>query len=157
MTVIGATGHQHIPNDAASDVAAGIRAVLRRHQGDVVGVCSLAAGADQLFAQAVLAAGGALHVIVPCKRYEETFRPVDRGRYARLLDAADRVETLDHPVPSEEAFLDAGHRVTDLCEVLVAVWDGQPARGKGGTADVVRYAQTSGREIVIVWPPGVTR
>lgn len=101
--------------------------------------------------------GGALHVVVPCERYEETFSRADLFRFRGLLGRAERLETLRHPGPTEEAFLDAGHRVADLCDVLVAVWDGEPARGLGGTADVVDYAKAAGRQIVIVWPPGTTR
>jgi hypothetical protein len=40
---------------------------------------------------------------------------------------------------------------------LVAVWDGQPAAGKGGTADIVDYARRHGIEVRIVWPPGTSR
>lgn len=157
MTVIGVTGHQHIPSEATFHIASGIGRILRSHRRELTGVCSLAAGADQLFAQAVLGMGGALHVIVPCERYDETFSGADLSRFRKLLGDADLVETLGHPEPTEEAFLDAGHRVADLCAILVAVWDGEPARGVGGTADVVDYAKAAGREIVIVWPTGVTR
>lgn len=157
MTVVGVTGHQHIPPEAAAHITFGIDNVLRSSRGGLIGVCSLAAGADQLFARSVLDAGGALHVIVPCERYEATFRGADLLRFWELLGDAERVETLRHPEPTEEAFLSAGCRVADLCEVLVAVWDGEPARGLGGTADVVDYARAKGREIVIIWPPGVKR
>jgi hypothetical protein len=108
-------------------------------------------------AQAVLDAGGTLHAVIPCRQYESTFEGADLDRYHDLLQSADVVETLDHPGPTEEAFFDAGRQVADLCEVLIAVWDGRPARGMGGTADVVAYARASGVETVIVWPPGVAR
>lgn len=157
MTVVGVTGHQHLPPESRTHIASGIDEVLRSRSADLIGVCSLAAGADQLFAQAVLDLGGALHVVVPCERYDETFGQADLLRFRKLLRAAARVETLAHPVPTEEAFLDAGHRVADICDVLVAVWDGKPARGIGGTADVVDYAKSVGRDVVIIWPPGVER
>jgi len=156
VTVIGATGHQTIPPEAASHIASEIDEVLRSRE-ELIGVCSLAAGADQLFAEAVLAMGGALHVIVPCERYDETLNGADLSRFRELLGSAEVVETLRHPEPTEEAFLAAGHRVADLCQVLVAVWDGEPARGLGGTADIVEYAREAGRGIVIIWPSGVTR
>lgn len=101
--------------------------------------------------------GGALHVIVPCERYNETFTDSDLARFRELIGGAELVETLGHPEPTEEAFLDAGHRVADVCEILVAVWDGEPARGLGGTADVVDYAKAVGLDVVIIWPPGVAR
>jgi hypothetical protein len=33
--------------------------------------------------------------------------------------------------------------------VLIALWDGQPSRGKGGTAEIVAYARQRG--IPVVW------
>lgn len=78
-------------------------------------------------------------------------------RFRALLARAERVETLGHPEPTEDAFFHAGRRVADLAEVLVAVWDGEPARGLGGTGDVVDYARTTGCEVVIIWPTDVTR
>lgn len=157
MTVVGVTGHQHIPPTASAHITSGIHDVLHSHRGELVGVCALAAGADQLFARAVLDLGGALHVIVPCERYDLTFRGADLAGFQDLLAQAGQVETLKHLEPTEEAFYEAGRRVVDLCSVLIAVWDGEPARGLGGTADVVDYARTAGREVVIIWPSGVTR
>lgn len=157
MTVVGATGHQHVPPEATSHVTSRIQEVVHSYRTGLVGVCSLAAGADQLFARGVLDAGGALHVVVPCEKYEETFQGADLAAFHDLLQQAEQVETLPHAEPIEEAFYAAGRRVVDLCDVLIAVWDGEPARGRGGTADVVEYARSGGREIVVIWPPGVRR
>ncbi len=44
-----------------------------------------------------------------------------------------------------------------LADQMIAVWDGQPARGYGGTADVVAYAHRVGVPVRIVWPEGTTR
>ena len=41
--------------------------------------------------------------------------------------------------------------VVDHCDVLIAVWDGQPSRGRGGTAEIVQYAQEQNRPIIRVW------
>jgi hypothetical protein len=42
-------------------------------------------------------------------------------------------------------------------EQLWAVWDGQPARGYGGTADVVSAARAIGLPVQVIWPPGAHR
>lgn len=127
-------------------------------QDSFAGVSSLAAGADQRFAQTVLRLGGSLQVVVPSRHYESTFQTQrERDQFARLLDQASQVECLDHEAPSEEAFLEAGHRVVELCDVLIAVWDGLPAQGPGGTADVVAYARSLGRPVTVIWPPGAKR
>jgi hypothetical protein len=36
------------------------------------------------------------------------------------------------------------------CDVLLVLWDGEPARGKGGTADVIAYARELGKPLVLV-------
>jgi hypothetical protein len=158
MTVIGCTGHRAIPAAALDHVTAGIRRQIARHDPTgLVGVSSLAAGADQLFAGAVLRAGARLRVVVPSAGYATTFAAVELPRYEALLAAATRHETLGYPEPSDEAFLAAGRRVVDLSDVLLAVWDRRPARGKGGTADIVAYAERQGVPVEVVWPEGIDR
>lgn len=152
------SGHQSIPPSARAFIAAGIDAYLARTAASSQGICSLAAGADQMFARSVLESGRALHVVVPSEGYDTTFDdPVDRERYERFLLAAVVVEELPFKTPSEEAFLAAGRRVVDLCHVLLAVWDGKQARGLGGTADIVDYARDLDREVVVIWPAGTER
>lgn len=158
MIVVGATGHQNVPDAALAFVEEGIAQVLGRLASDFTGVSSLAAGADQLFAKIVLRMHGRLNVIVPCAKYDKAF--VDDATlslYRHLLEKADAVETLKYAYPSEEAFLEAGRRIVTLSQILVAVWDGQESRGKGGTADIVRYARERGIKTFVVWPPGTAR
>ena len=155
---IGLTGHQNIPSQALEYVSRGINEVLDRVKDELVGVSSLAAGADQLFASIVLARGGSLQLVIPCRRYEKTFpRPEDLTNFRTLLERAVSVETLNFEEPSEEAYLAAGCRVVDLSDMLLAIWDGQPARGKGGTGDIVEYARSRATRLEIVWPKGITR
>ncbi|GAA3259017.1 hypothetical protein ACFO1B_53120 [Dactylosporangium siamense] len=158
MSAIGVTGHQNIPAGALAYVTAGIRDLLGAFEPPVTGVGSLAAGADQLFAAVVADLGGRLDVVVPCDGYDAAFgTPADARRYRRLLSAAASVEWLPFPAPSEEAFMAAGIRVVERCSVLLAVWDGRPAAGRGGTADVVAHARSLGRPVHVLWPAGVTR
>jgi predicted Rossmann fold nucleotide-binding protein DprA/Smf involved in DNA uptake len=158
MKVVGISGHQNIPEEALYFVKEGIKQVLDRYGRSFVGVSALAAGADQLFAEEVLRSGGKLHVVLASQGYETSFEThEDLQSFYILLDQADVVETLEHDYPSEDAYLDAGHRVVDLSDELVAVWDGLAARGKGGTADAVHYAREQGKKVVVVWPPGTSR
>jgi hypothetical protein len=53
--------------------------------------------------------------------------------------------------------MDGGRAVVDRSSVLIAVWDGQPSRGLGGTADVVTYARQRGVPITVIWPKGASR
>ncbi len=159
MTAIGITGHQKLPPAARSFVDAGIRRLLSVRGGpDLHGVTSLAAGADQLFATLVLEWDGALEVIVPAADYESTFTDWEqRAAYYELLRRASSVERLPFSHSSEDAFWAAGRAVADRSDVLVAVWDGRPSRGLGGTGDVVDYAQSRGTEVHVIWPRGVER
>ena len=58
MTTVGITGHQKIPAALVPQVLAEFGRVLASATGDIVGLTSLAAGADQFFARAVLDGGG---------------------------------------------------------------------------------------------------
>ena len=158
MTALGVTGHQTIPPDAREVLVSAVQDILRDADSPLQAFTSLAAGADQLVATELLRAGGRLHVIVPSRNYEQTFAAgEDLACFRSLLDAAHAVTRLDYAEPSEEAFLAAGKSVVDNCDVLLAVWDGKPARGLGGTADVVRYARDTGKAVSIVWPDGIDR
>ena len=158
MTTVGITGHQKIPAALVPQVLAGFGRVLASATGDIVGLTSLAAGADQLFARSVLDGGGRLHAIIPCERYESAFADeIAIGSFRELLAASSKVETLPYDRPSSQAFFDAGKRVVDLADLMIVVWDGELAQGIGGTADVVHYARDRGREVTNVWPQGASR
>jgi hypothetical protein len=50
-----------------------------------------------------------------------------------------------------DAYAHAGRYIVDHCDVLIAVWDGAPSRGRGGTAEIVQYALERNRPILRVW------
>lgn len=158
MTAIGVTGHQDIPEAALGFIEDGIQRAIKRFHMDLVGITSLAAGADQLFARIVLQVGGSLRVVIPSEKYETTFSEESaRRQFGMLLRSAADVETLPHHSPSETAYLDAGRRIADLSDIVIAIWDGNDAKGKGGTADTVRYARRRGIEVIVIWPSGLSR
>jgi hypothetical protein len=157
MTRVGITGHQGLPEAAVPYVTQKIHDILAATAPPLVGYSSLAEGADQLFAHELLAARGDLHVVVPSDGYEGTFSEPDRHTYFALLDKAADVTRLRFESPSEEAYDAAGQWVAKHCETLIAVWDGKPSRGLGGTADAVTHARKLGRTVHVVWPTGVIR
>jgi hypothetical protein len=157
MTTIGVTGHQHLPEAARIHVEQAITKLLCDQQGPVIGLSSLADGADQIFADVLLRGGGTLHAVIPCWGYASTFDVAGRENYLRLLNAARSVTTLAYAKPSEQAYDAAGQYIVEHCDVLVAVWDGQPAVGRGGTADAVAHARRLGRDVAVTWPDGVLR
>lgn len=156
MTHIGVTGHQDLPDVAIDYITAGIRSVLADHD-DIVGYSCLAAGADQLFAVEVLAVGGQLHVVIPSAGYTETLHGESATQYHRLLAAACGTTQLPFAIPDEAAYDAAGRTIAECSDTLIAVWDGQPARGLGGTDDAVAYARRLHRRVHIIWPAGLNR
>jgi hypothetical protein len=157
MTTLGVTGHQQLPEAARLHAERAIAELLREQQGPVIGLSSLAEGADQIFADVLLSSGGTLHAVIPCWGYASTFGELARQNYQRLLSAARSVTTLAYAKPSEQAFDAAGQYIVEHCDLLIAIWDGQPARGQGGTADAVAHARRLGREVAITWPSGALR
>jgi hypothetical protein len=154
---IGLSGHQRLSVATYKAVADSLSEELRR-SSPCTGICSLAAGADQLFADVLLHTGNKLMVVVPSADYESTYsEPADLEHYQALLAQASTVVQLDHAKPTEEAFFAAGKEVARRCDLLLAVWDGHPAAGIGGTADVVTFAREQGKQVVVIWPSGASR
>lgn len=151
--IVGITGHQKL-GDAAS--VAWIRGAIEqqvRLHGATLGMSSLARGADQLFVDVLRGLDIPFEVVVPCTHYEETF-PDEHARssYSESLATARHVNYLPYTQPSEESFFAAGKWIVAHCELLLAVWNGLPACGLGGTADVVTAAISSSRAWVHIDP-----
>jgi hypothetical protein len=155
---IAITGHRGLPADTERLVDRAIRQQLAAYAGrDVVGVSNLADGADQLFAQAVLDAGGQLDVIIPAAHYRDGLPESAHAAYDALLSRASSVHRLDRIESTEDAHMEASNAMLDRAERLFAVWDGKPARGYGGTADVVAEARDRGIPVTVIWPEGASR
>ncbi|HYN98007.1 MAG TPA: hypothetical protein VES42_29545 [Pilimelia sp.] len=153
----GVTGHQILPPRIVDRAVEHWSRVLPVG-AQLYGVSSLAEGADQLFAAHVVAAGGMLEVILPCADYASSLVTDDgRAQFEELRRAAGTVVTLPYPKPSAQAFLAAGQAMVERCDHLFAIWDGRPARGLGGTADIVTYARARGSPVTVLWVDGVLR
>lgn len=153
---VGITGHQQMPKAATKHARTRIMELLEALINPR-GITSLAAGADQIFVNCLLSMGASFELIVPCAEYEKTFQPKHLHKYRQLAQQADMVATLPFPTNSEEAFLAAGLVMVERSDFVIAVWDGEPARGLGGTGDIVAYANQLHRDVEVVWPAGVRR
>lgn len=152
---VGVTGHRDVDRLGAVgpkvDDALGRLARLASDADPLVVVSSIAEGADRLVASSALARGWDLAVVLPLARaeYREDFATAESlaefdDLLARALDVS---EVPDQPT-RDDAYLAAGHAVVDASDVVLALWDGQPARGRGGTAEVVDYTRVLGRPLV---------
>lgn len=157
MTVIGVTGHRGLPPPTAQLVRHALREALLGCGNTVIGITALADGADQLFARAVLDQGGQIEVIVPATHYRDGLPAESHPEYDDLLAHAVTVHRLDFTESTPESHLAASELMLSMVGELLAVWDGQPARGYGGTADVVTRARDRGHPVRVIWPDGATR
>lgn len=155
------SGHRRLPGDGR--VPAGVDAALDAAAEAAGGapaavVSSLAEGADRLVAERGLARPGwSLEVVLPLDPddYERDFAAGSSvATFRSLLAAADAVERVPPQPTREDAYWAAGLAVLDRSDVLVAVWDGRPARGRGGTGEVVARARSEGRPLAWVQVPG---
>ncbi len=158
MTRVAITGHRGLPPDTTVLVQAELRSnVSARADGELVGVSCIADGPDSLFASAVLDVGGSLIVVVPARKYRESLPHEHHALYDKLASAATEVIELDRDDSNSEAHQAGSVRMLEEADELIAVWDGLPARGYGGTADVVAVAREKGMPVTVVWPPGAHR
>jgi hypothetical protein len=67
-----------------------------------------------------------------------------------LLREAEHVRVISDRGHRDDAYLDGGMETVNHCDVLLAVWNGEPSRGRGGTAEIVAYARELGRPLILV-------
>jgi hypothetical protein len=128
----------------------------------------LAEGADRVVARAVLSYPDAhLGVVLPLaledyledfaseesrKEFGELLRRCDKPVFLRTRRIQD--ECSDPKAMAEircNSYAQVGRYVVDHSDMLIAVWDGEPSRGRGGTAEIVQYALEKNRPIIRVW------
>lgn len=124
--------------------------------GEVEVWSSLAEGADRLVATRAMAVAGAeLIAVLPLDpdEYRTDFPAgASQAAFDELLGAAARtvVTGPDETGSRTSAYQRAGDVVARSVDVLIAVWDGEPARGRGGTAEIVDVARSAGTDVVVV-------
>ena len=159
MIRIGVTGHSNLSAESTELVLDGLRAALEPHAGDGLhGVTCLAAGADQIFARAILSLGGQYDVILPAPDYRENVvKPDNLADFDALIATAGDVQFMPFEISGREAYMAASEALVTQSDRLLAVWDGKPSGGHGGTADVVAHARHVGVPVEVIWPTGTRR
>jgi hypothetical protein len=156
---IGVTGHREL-KQPVQPLAETLRRLLRglttRLGKQVIGISALAEGADTLFAEQILALGWCLEVLVPFSSYKNNLDAEASRNYERLLARASSVFKLPWANRTTGAYLSGGLWIVDHSDVMVSVWDGQPARGLAGTAEIVAYARYVHKPQIIVNPHELT-
>ncbi len=162
---VGVTGHRpaRLVGVDTAVLAAQICATLEAF-ADAAGhdrkfrlVSSLAEGADSIAAGVALQMGWQLDVTLPFDRVRNAQDFPDSDALAALdalLLRADSVFELCsgclEAEPASTAYERAGRVMLAQCDVLLAVWDGKPAQGRGGAAQIVAEAVLQGVPVLHV-------
>ena len=162
--MIGVTGHRNIRVNAV--VVEAVRSViedirerastLKGKPPTLVVLSALAEGADRLVAQETLKVPDTyLEAVLPMEDddYIEDFKTSElKTEFQELLARAVHVKQLPAKDTRIEAYEQAGQYIVDNCDVLIALWDGRPAAGRGGTAEIVKYAREKERPVIRIHP-----
>ena len=122
-----------------------------------IAVSALAKGADIIVAEAVLARNHSqLQVVLPfaADEYADDFDAPSLESFKRLLAqaASSRLAGALDADGSNRRLLyrEVGELVVHQSDILIAVWNGKPAKGIGGTGDIVEHALRCGRTVLWV-------
>ena len=152
--LVGFTGHRHLTNveAAATAIREALELLRQEFSGEWVALSSIADGGDRLFVREARGLDMSWHAILPLPRAEfaKDFSEAEWADVETTLEAADHVRILEETGDRDESYLDCGIETVNDADVLLAVWDGDRARGKGGTADIVQYARAIGKPLMIV-------
>lgn len=125
-------------------------------------VSALASGADQWVADEAIKLGFELQSILPFSRdeYLNDFTvPAEKQEFITLLSKATAVLQLDGRInhdksgnrkPDNQSYEAVGRAVLNQTDLLIAIWDGKDAHGKGGTGQIVREALQNGIPVVCI-------
>jgi hypothetical protein len=160
---IGVTGHR-VPPKLPEKAEAPLRDQIDRlfaafivAEGkatrDLIIVSSLAEGSDRIVSEAGLAAGFRLEAVLPFNRseYMRDFETeASRKEFEQLLTRASDIFELDGASDQRpRAYEAAGLFMLANIDLLIAIWDGQPAAGIGGTEAIVNRAIADG--LFVAW------
>jgi hypothetical protein len=151
--VIGVSGHRKLRNERAlakqvQKIVIKIKETIPELKNIPVEfriLSPLAEGADRLVTRELLkVTGSQLQVVLPLDKDEylkDFAHGESREEFNILLESATSViQPVSNP-KRPKAYMAVGRYIVDHCDVLIAIWDGNTANGKGGTADVVDYAR----------------
>ncbi len=162
---VGVTGHRldrlaEYDLAALADRLADVMAILERAapSDDFRLIGSLAEGADMIAADAALARKWQLDTVLPFGRanYADDFDRAGAADLRARLDVSANVLELpgsrDEPGGEAAAYERAGRVVLTQSDILLAIWDGGPARGRGGAAQIVAEAVAHAVPVIVVHP-----
>jgi hypothetical protein len=156
ITSLGITGHRTLAE--IDEIHAGVESALRCVLGTFPDshfriLSSLAEGADRILVKRLLEIPNTflwVSLPLPQMEYIKDFETIQsKEEFVFLMGKAERVINMPVKEKREEGFLAAGKYILDNCDVLLAIWDGKPAKGVAGTGEIVTLARERG--LPMVW------
>lgn len=151
IVALGITGHRYLAE--MDKVMAGVDRAVQRILGTFPDsnfrvLSSLAEGADRILAKRFLLIPNTslwVPLPVPEEEYLKDFETSEsKEEFMYLFGKAERVINLPVTGKREEGYLAAGKFVLENSDCLLAIWDGKPAQGAAGTAEIVTMARERG-------------
>lgn len=138
----------------ADSVASEVAELFSNQEIRISMISALAEGADRIAAQAALDHGYSLEVVLPFSREEyllDFTESVSQQQFRTFLEKSDSILELpgqrDDPSRAYEL---SGHVMLDHVAVLIAIWDGKRADGRGGTYQIIEEAARRGVAVIVV-------
>lgn len=162
--LVGFTGHRSgYEEPLIRHALKAVLADLQKHAASVGGeldlYASVAEGADTLCVEVARELGMAVHLLLPMPEaeFEKDFAsPEVWARSRKQLDLArqkpgrDSVRVAAGEMTRPDCYYDQGIQILEAVDVFIALWDGEKARGLGGTEQIVTQAGRIGVPRVIV-------
>lgn len=167
---IGISGHRNIDSNDQN-----LKLLLTKELKKIIDIndnitllSPLAEGSDRLFVHTAIEVGSdkidKLRVMMPFKKeeYLKDFESAESKKefIAMTLEQDDKkykgigVEVNEVPCSQdkEDGYLKSGQWTANHSDILFVIWDGKPANGKGGTAEIVEFAKIKNKKIVMINP-----
>lgn len=154
--IFGVTGHRDLRDEDVLKLEDTIRLLFLEYQKkyphtELILISALAEGADMLVARVAKELGITLHVLIPYQEdaYLNSFKNVENIQlfqelkaYASRFEINSYVETYGHEV----CYQQLGEKIADICNILIALWDGVDNGKRGGTSAIVKYQRAGFEE-----------
>jgi len=150
--VVGFTGHRQLtePEEISRAISAEIENIRRQVKGKLAALSSIARGGDTLFAQIAIQKEIPWFVLLPFEHseFKKDFNEIEWAVAEECLLRAVKEEVLLTQAVSTDAYSAVGRKTVDQANVVLAVWDGAPAQGQGGTAEIVEYVRRCKKPLI---------
>jgi len=151
--IFGVTGHRDLCSGDIDFLKKRIKNIFKSfkekypHKKFIL-LSPLAEGADMLTAEVARELGIKLWVMLPFKEecYIKSFEKKNSLQtYEKLKNHAFRFDVLNCSFMREgkKCYRLLGERITDISDILIALWDGVESGKEGGTSQIVSYAKAA--------------